>query len=110
MDFEYFMYLYQDADRWEEADFINRHAGRGVELSNLSLIRELATSSMRDVTAVEGLPQRKFSDKYGIPLRTVENWIRETSTPPDYVRILLSYAIFADMTLDKRTGTNEAGG
>lgn len=56
-------------------------------LDHLPTIRELRTET--------GLTQRAFSWRYGIPLRTVEDWERGIRTPPDYLIRLLAYAIRA---------------
>lgn len=38
-----------------------------------------------------GLSAQKFGDKYGIPLRTVQDWEREKRSAPEYVISMLEY-------------------
>lgn len=40
-----------------------------------------------------GLNRRAFSDHFGIPLRTVEDWEAGRRTPPDYIPRLIAYRI-----------------
>ena len=40
----------------------------------------------------------EFSKKYGIPVRTLEDWDAGKKNPPDYVMDLLARAIFEDLT------------
>ena len=42
---------------------------------------------------LSGLSQKGFSQLYAIPVRSVENWCRDVSTPPPYVVLLLSEAM-----------------
>ena len=39
------------------------------------------------------MSQRGFSQKYGIPLRTLEEWLAGRRTPPSYVIDLLAKVI-----------------
>lgn len=36
-----------------------------------------------------GYTQRSCAEKYGIPVRTIENWESGKNTPPDYVQRLM---------------------
>ena len=38
-----------------------------------------------------GMNRREFSDYYGIPYRTVQDWEAEKREPPDYLLRLLKY-------------------
>ena len=40
-----------------------------------------------------GLNRKDFSEHFGIPLRTVEDWEAGRRTPPEYLPRLLSYQI-----------------
>lgn len=51
---------------------------------------------VREIRKITGLSQQKFGDKYKIPKRTIENWESETSTPPEYVILLLERAVKDD--------------
>ena len=64
-----------------------------------SLIRGIKT--MKDIKAIRNdtaLTQRKFSEKYNIPIRTIQKWERNGSTPPEYVPELLEKVIFMEGT------------
>lgn len=37
-----------------------------------------------------GYSQAKLSRRFGIPIRTVENWVAEVNTPPAHVRLMLA--------------------
>lgn len=40
---------------------------------------------LRAVIEQAGLTQRKAAEQLGIPLRTLENWLSGSRTPPEYV-------------------------
>ena len=42
----------------------------------------------------------KFSKRFRIPLRSVENWKRGVNAPPEYVVMLLQYAVDHDVEFD----------
>lgn len=44
-----------------------------------------------------GLSQKAFGEKYGIPLRTVENWENGYRVPPEYVLKLLERCVKEDL-------------
>lgn len=48
---------------------------------------------IRSIREKTGLNRREFSDKYGIPVRTLEEWEAGRRTPPEYVVRLLSYVV-----------------
>lgn len=50
-----------------------------------------------------GMKRPEFSRKYGIPVRTLEDWDAGKNTPPDYVINLLARALYEDKagTTDK---------
>lgn len=52
--------------------------------------------TIKELRALTGLSQKTFSDKYGIPKRTVEDWEAERRTPPEYVILLLERAVKED--------------
>lgn len=43
-----------------------------------------------------GLSQTAFGKKYGIPMRTIQNWENGVSEPPEYVVNLLRRAVQED--------------
>lgn len=46
--------------------------------------------NIRDLRMEEGLTQREFSERYGIPLPTLRHWEQNVSSPPPYYIALLS--------------------
>lgn len=52
--------------------------------------------TIRDLRKKTGLSQAKFSDKYGIPRRTLEDWETEKRTPPDYVLDMLTFIVASE--------------
>lgn len=41
--------------------------------------------TVKDLCTEYGLNQTELSRRFGIPLRTIQNWHAEVRTPPDYV-------------------------
>lgn len=56
---------------------------------------------IRSVREKTGLNRREFSDKYGIPVRTLEEWEAGRRTPPEYVVRLLSYVVEFQLIKEK---------
>lgn len=51
---------------------------------------------VKEMRKETGLSAQKFGDKYGIPLRTIQEWERGGRTAPDYVIDLLERAVEED--------------
>ena len=51
---------------------------------------------MREIRDITGLSVQKFGDKYGIPLRTIQQWERGERKPPDYVIAMLERCVKMD--------------
>lgn len=49
--------------------------------------------NMHEIRKKTGLSQARFSKKYGVPLRTVQDWELGNRTPPEYVLINLNMAV-----------------
>jgi len=49
--------------------------------------------AMRTIRASTGLTQKAFSEKYDIPLRTLQDWEGGKREAPDYVLSLLAFAV-----------------
>ena len=49
--------------------------------------------TFKEVLEVSGMTLKQFSNYFGIPYRTVQDWHAEKRTPPDYVLSLLLYKI-----------------
>lgn len=48
------------------------------------------TKTIKELCETHGLSQTELSRRYGIPLRTVQDWHAGRRTPPDYVVNMLS--------------------
>lgn len=55
--------------------------------------------TIREIRALTGLSQVKFSKKYGIPRRTIEDWEAGRHDPPAYLEDLLEFRIRHDPDL-----------
>lgn len=56
----------------------------------------LKNKKVRCILTAAGITQAKMSRDYSIALRTIECWVAETRTPPEYVYLMLAYAVFSD--------------
>lgn len=54
--------------------------------------------TIKEIREYSGLSQAKFSEKYGIPKRSLENWESGSRKCPDYVVSLLERAVKSDMS------------
>ena len=54
--------------------------------------------TIKEIRKYTGLSQLKFSEKYGIPRRTIENWESGSRKCPDYVISLLERAVKSDFS------------
>lgn len=52
--------------------------------------------NVRCIRSATQLSQAGFAARYGIPENTLGQWEREQRTPPEYVVLLLAYAVYAD--------------
>ena len=52
-----------------------------------------------------GLSQSKFAARFGIPVRTLQQWEQGRSAPPDYVVRMAAYII----ELEELTGRHDDG-
>lgn len=57
--------------------------------------------TIKEIREYSGLSQAKFSEKYGIPKRSLENWESGSRKCPDYVISLLERAVKSDMINEK---------
>ena len=51
------------------------------------------SNEIRELRRKTGLSQAKFSEKFGIPKRSIENWEQRTRSAPQYVLNLLRFRI-----------------
>lgn len=54
-------------------------------------------NEIRELRSKTGLSAQKFGDRYGIPLRTIQNWEYEIYAPPQYVVGLLKRVVEEDL-------------
>lgn len=68
----------------------------GIPADRLALLGEIYDAthrSVREIVALSGMSQRKFADRFCIPLRTLENWCNGVNVCALYVRLLLQSAL-----------------
>lgn len=53
--------------------------------------------SVSDLRSLIGLSRSEFSRRYGIPIRTLEDWEANRRTPPEYVISLLERVVKEDV-------------
>ena len=58
--------------------------------------------TIKEIREYSGLSQAKFSEKYGIPKRSLENWETRIRKCPDYVISLLERVVESDMRKKKK--------
>lgn len=56
----------------------------------LRRIWQAAVLPIRELLPAMGLTQTGLSRRYGIPLRTVQDWAGERRTPPHWLRLMLA--------------------
>ena len=49
--------------------------------------------TIKELRAASGMTQQAFSEYFGIPKRTIEDWEGERRTPPDYLIALIEYKL-----------------
>ena len=54
-------------------------------------------NEVKDLRLKTGLSAQKFGDRYGIPMRTIQNWEYEKTIPPLYVVGLLRRVVLEDI-------------
>lgn len=56
---------------------------------------------IKEIRSISGLTQQAFSEKYGIPKRSIENWESGKRNPPAYVINLLERVVKEDFFVKK---------
>lgn len=54
-------------------------------------------NEVKELRLKTGLSAQKFGDRYGIPMRTIQNWEYEKTIPPLYVVGLLRRVVLEDI-------------
>lgn len=62
-------------------------------------LKENADNEIASLRELSGMKRRQFCDTYGIPYRTMEDWEKGNSNPPEYVQMLLERAVRQDKGL-----------
>ena len=60
--------------------------------------------TIRELCREHGLTQKALAERFGIPLRTVEDWSTGKRTPPDYVVRMIQTILKSE---NKETQDNE---
>lgn len=58
-------------------------------INTLSKIHAAANMSMSEIIKKSGMTHKQFSEKFCIPIRTVDNWSAGVRECPDYVRLMI---------------------
>lgn len=64
---------------------------------NVEEEKKTANLTAREIRELTGMKRCAFCAKYGIPLRTMENWEAGTTAAPQYVLELLERAVREDV-------------
>ena len=54
------------------------------------------SEKIKELRKKTGLSQSKFSSKFGIPVRTLQQWEQGISAPPDYVIRMMAYIMLLE--------------
>lgn len=52
--------------------------------------------TIKEIRSLTGLSQKKFGDRYGIPIRTIQDWEEGKRIPPGYLIALLERVVRED--------------
>ena len=52
--------------------------------------------TIKEIRSITGLSAQKFGDKYGIPMRTIQNWEYGIRECPPYIQSLLERVVKED--------------
>ena len=72
-----------------------------VQINNYTLIKYIGygdstmniSDRIKELRKQTGLSQSKFSAKFGIPVRTLQQWEQGISAPPEYLVRMMAYII-----------------
>lgn len=68
------------------AEEITANEETAVEL--LKTVHSVANMAPKDLIAAAGLKQTTFARRFGIPLRTVQDWCGQRRTMPEYLKFM----------------------
>lgn len=56
--------------------------------------------TVKELRKLTGQTQKEFSNRFGIPYRTLQGWESQDSTCPEYVRKLLAFKLISEEITD----------
>nr|DAH33352.1 MAG TPA: putative transcriptional regulator [Caudoviricetes sp.] len=115
IDYELFSKLYNEAKQYNSLEWFVSERG-WQEWMNLfdvdmiakmlEIIYEYSRCTIKDIRNNLNISRASFSRKYGIPLRTIEDWDSERSKIPKYTAELIKYTLFVkEMMPDEEDST-----
>ena len=60
------------------------------------------SAKIKELRKKTGLSQSKFSAKFGIPVRTLQQWEQGISAPPEYLVRMMAYIMLLEESIDDR--------
>ncbi len=57
---------------------------------------------IKELRKKTGLSQSKFSAKFGIPVRTLQQWEQGISAPPEYLIRMMAYIMLLEEKMDDK--------
>lgn len=116
IDYELFTRLYDEALSYKEVDFFIAERGWQEWMNSfeevetitkiLKTIYKYSRCPIKDIRNELNISRASFSRKYGIPLRTIEDWDAGKSKIPEYTEKLIKYTLFVkEMMSDEEDST-----
>lgn len=116
IDYELFTRLYDEALSYKEVDFFIAERGWQEWMNSfeevetitkiLKAIYKYSRCPIKDIRNELNISRASFSRKYGIPLRTIEDWDAGKSKIPEYTEKLIKYTLFIkEMMPDEEDST-----
>ena len=62
-------------------------------MKNGTIKRRMMIMNFKDLRKASGMTQKVFSEYFGIPKRTIEDWDRGISSPAEYLLELMEYKL-----------------
>ena len=66
------------------------------------------SEKIKDLRKKTGLSQSKFSAKFGIPVRTLQQWEQGISAPPEYLIRMMAYIMLLEESKENDRGKEYA--
>lgn len=103
MTYKLFLSLYSEALSYADTDMFISERGWQEWMSDfpeeklgsmMHAIYFLANSDLKTIREKYGYSRAAFSRLFNIPIRSLENWDSGSRQMPDYLKILICYALF----------------